>query len=1511
MDVDFVIPLSTDDLLNGEPGCYVVEEVFSCRSLPNKLADCFVDLRTQGPCAIIETFDAYFSLIRHFNDVENALRDEALQTLLKAFKQLINDISPMVEQGDADPETRKRHLNALKMTCYLLVQISSLYESDATKPTTQVSAPKGRGKSCAASKKKSTSKSFEWDSERDRVIELLGHVLQLDINRLWDPPIVEEEFVNLVTGFCYKLLENPVVTKAKITKDLVFNMLGTVVKKYSTGLSTSLKIVQLIQHFEHLVPHLSQAVDLIATEFGVKGIVAEIIREIGMMNPADLTKDTSGTRAYADFIVDLTSRIPSLVLNNISLLICHLDGESYSMRNGVLGAMGEIVLKVLSSGELDDNAKNLRDQFLDKLEAHLHDTNAYVRSKALQIWLQLCNNMAIPLPRQQHLLELVIGRLHDKSSSVRKYAVQLLKCFLVNNPFGAKLPLDHLKGKLTVEMEKLKEMAPHLTQKSDNQVPVVLACAGETWKAIEPEVKATVEEYIAQEDEEDNDDEQTDESEPKALTMTLKEIKQLLNEGYHKKALTTLKKAQRKWPNEAVLHADTVNKGNLFEEENESEEVDKDKLVAEELSILKAIFLAPEDGAPQESAEEEEELNPEALLDAANQNTDENNIESNSDGLVNEISKQQLVVQYLQDYVNFQTQMEKAVPVICQLLGSKTISDVSESIEFFGTAYEFGLRNAIFGVRRMLVLIWSRDAAVKDSVVEAYKGLYLDPPSPNQRTKTALIVKNMIALTHGASIGDLTSLEELMSELMKGKLIPGPVIKLLWEKFTMKVSQTTAEESRAALILLGMLASAEMDIIRSNVDVLVKSGLGTRAEEDFLLARDTCVALLKLNKKSKTSRGGTEEPFRFPASHAIFERLSQIIVSGIRKVEDTHWIPMAEQAINVIYALSEHPDTICEEIIRKIAVCLIDKETRQSPIPEDGQDTQTQDEASGPQNGLITIRSCHSTMLARFLHLSGHVALRQLVHLDSSILKEIKRRQCVQENEKEKERQDKQAGKDKRSNNTTTNTTKDTTTTETAEEEMGLTGATSDDVETEYIRNICEQDIVTGQNLLALLRPLLVCVCSNPTKFNDHSLQAAAALALAKFMMVSSQFCEGHLQLLFTILEKSPQANIRANTIIAVGDLTFRFPNLLEPWTSHLYARLREDSPHVRKNTMMVLTHLILNDMVKVKGNISEMATCLEDKDKRIADLAKLFFLELSKKGNAVYNVLPDIISRLSDPDCGIEEEPFRNILRYMLSFIQKDRQSESLVEKLCHRFRATRCDRQWRDLAFCLSLLPYNERAIRKLNENFGCFHDKLSDEDVHQSFMTIIGKSKKFAKIELKTLVEELEQRIDECHNKGMDDEAGYERASKASGMAAKTKKSVSATPSGKSTRSRKGVTPARGRRKKTVDDDSDSEEDPAAGSKTTACTPRNPRVRPPKSAKRQSTKKRKQMPSFESDDDDDDVELFDLEEEDEDDEEISDDENIEPNQGNVKNKSSKKKVKNKAKGSTSTSKSRSIRT
>jgi condensin complex subunit 1 len=155
-------------------------------------------------------------------------------------------------------------------------------------------------------------------------------------------------------------------------------------------------------------------------------------------------------------------------------------------------------------------------------------------------------------------------------------------------------------------------------------------------------------------------------------------------------------------------------------------------------------------------------------------------------------------------------------------------------------------------------------------------------------------------------------------------------------------------------------------------------------------------------------------------------------------------------------------------------------------------------------------------------------------------------------------------------------------------------------------------------------------------------------------MCVSSQYCEENLQLLFTILEKTENPIIRSNIIIGLGDMTISFNSLIDQNISYLYNRLSDTDLTVKKNTLMVLTHLILNGMVKVKGQISEMAKCLEDPDPRISDLAKLFFTELSTKDNAVYNNLPDMISNLSHPDTGIDEEKFRSIMRFLLEFIKK-----------------------------------------------------------------------------------------------------------------------------------------------------------------------------------------------------------------------------------------------------------------
>ena len=157
------------------------------------------------------------------------------------------------------------------------------------------------------------------------------------------------------------------------------------------------------------------------------------------------------------------------------------------------------------------------------------------------------------------------------------------------------------------------------------------------------------------------------------------------------------------------------------------------------------------------------------------------------------------------------------------------------------------------------------------------------------------------------------------------------------------------------------------------------------------------------------------------------------------------------------------------------------------------------------------------------------------------------------------------------------------------------------------------------KNLLGSFAPLIVAVCSNEKgRFNDHMVRSAAVLALCKFMCVSSAFCEKHLRLIFTLLERAPEPWIRSDIIIALGDLASRFPNQVDAWTPKLYARLRDEDAGVRKNTLMVLSHLILNEMVRVKGQISEIALCIEDNNEQIADLAKLFFNELNNKGNCL-----------------------------------------------------------------------------------------------------------------------------------------------------------------------------------------------------------------------------------------------------------------------------------------------------
>ena len=40
---------------------------------------------------------------------------------------------------------------------------------------------------------------IDWEGEREHAMRAFLQILQLNVNRLWDPPVVEEEFVKSVS----------------------------------------------------------------------------------------------------------------------------------------------------------------------------------------------------------------------------------------------------------------------------------------------------------------------------------------------------------------------------------------------------------------------------------------------------------------------------------------------------------------------------------------------------------------------------------------------------------------------------------------------------------------------------------------------------------------------------------------------------------------------------------------------------------------------------------------------------------------------------------------------------------------------------------------------------------------------------------------------------------------------------------------------------------------------------------------------------------------------------------------------------------------------------------------------------------------------------------------------------------------------------------------------------------------------------------------------------------------
>ncbi|GAA5999124.1 condensin subunit YCS4 [Rhodotorula paludigena] len=709
------------------------------------------------------------------------------------------------------------------------------------------------------------------------------------------------------------------------------------------------------------------------------------------------------------------------------------------------------------------------------------------------------------------------------------------------------------------------------------------------------------------------------------------------------------------------------------------------------------------------------------------------------------LQRLRLTKAYYVDAIAFIESLESAVDTVVELLASSVKSEVLEAIEFCKTAKEYKLEAAEQGVRRMLHLIWTKDEAapsataagagaavgdgaddgeretkgIRSRLIECYSQLYFEPPENlSEKDQVAFVARNVIELTRDATLAELTSLEQLLAVMMAKGVVDDEVITKLWQVYSTS-KDIPRFQRRGAIIVLGMFAQTKPEVVADAVETLLRIGLGPIGRADLVLAKYSCIALGRVGGSVKKVKGSLNDvQVRLPMDSAVFSRLADTIQAPSSSRE---WFSMAEQAVNTIYTLGDQPDALCSEVLRQMTARVFGPKSvaetvaGEPKVPAEGEDVAMaedvaaedevmgekidEDEAAPPAGAPHDPATGNAFELSQLVFVAGHCAIKQLMHLEL-VERDLKRRKA----EDEKAKGGKKAGDD----------------------ELDQVAGSVEDEIGDVIAAAKEKELLYAPaSLLAVFGPMAATIVAQPKVYKNSMLQTAATLALSKFMCVSSEFCAEHLMLLFKVLETSKEPAVRSNIVIALGDIAVCFSTIMDENSDRLYAGLHDKDPTVKKNTLMVLTHLILNGMIKVKGQLGEMAKCLSDGDKRIKDLAHLFFEELSTKDKAIYNNLPDIISHLSSGANPVDEDTFQVSMRFIFKFVDKKKEAESVVEKLCQRFQTTTEPRQWRDIAFCMSLLPFNsDTAVKKLVEGVPFYQDKLHEETVYKRFGEILTK-------------------------------------------------------------------------------------------------------------------------------------------------------------------------------------------
>lgn len=182
------------------------------------------------------------------------------------------------------------------------------------------------------------------------------------------------------------------------------------------------------------------------------------------------------------------------------------------------------------------------------------------------------------------------------------------------------------------------------------------------------------------------------------------------------------------------------------------------------------------------------------------------------------------------------------------------------------------------------------------------------------------------------------------------------------------MSGTSAERSRGALSVLCMAAKSSPEVLSSHLQDIIDIGFGRWAKVEPLLARTACIALQRLtldDQKNLLTNHGSR----------VFGVLDSLVTGSW--LPEHIWYAAADRAISTIYAIHPSPETLAADLVLKSYHSVVGV-----------------DELQNDTDALTVVQA---SKLSRFLYVTSHVAMNQLVYIES----------CVRKIQKEKAKKDK------------------------------------------------------------------------------------------------------------------------------------------------------------------------------------------------------------------------------------------------------------------------------------------------------------------------------------------------------------------------------------------------------------------------------------------------------------------------------------------------------------------------